>query len=64
MMADSAEGEIANIILLVILWGLAIFLAIKRNEMTAKNYLELGWTFVEPDSKQVKLAMGKLGISV
>lgn len=30
-------------------FGLSIYLAIKGNELTAKNYLELGWNFVEPE---------------
>jgi len=42
--------------------GLNIFLAIKGNEMTAKNFLEQGWVFSEPESDAVKIAKGKWGI--
>ncbi|MDR2056010.1 MAG: hypothetical protein LBQ10_09125 [Desulfovibrio sp.] len=42
--------------------GLSIFLGIKGNEMTAKNYLESGWMFAEPDSQQTKMAKSRWGI--
>ena len=32
--------------------------------MTAKNYLELGWNFTNPDSDEVKFAEGKWGINI
>lgn len=46
----------------VIGFGLNIFIAIKGNELTAKNYLELGWEFTEPDSDMVRMAKGKWGL--
>jgi hypothetical protein len=48
----------------LILFGLSIFVAIKGNEMTAKNYLENGWTFVEPDSEITKMAKMQWGITI
>jgi hypothetical protein len=45
------------------MFGLQIFVAIKGNEMTAKNYLKNGWTFVEPDSKLTKMAKMRWGIT-
>jgi hypothetical protein len=50
--------------LYIVMFGLQNFVAIKGNEMTAKNYLEKGWTFVEPDSKQTKMAKMRWGITV
>jgi hypothetical protein len=36
--------------------GLAIFLGMKGNEITAKQYLEDGWQFAEPDSDATRYA--------
>lgn len=44
--------------------GMAIFFGIKGNEMTAKNYLELGWEFCNPGSDEVKMAKAKWGINI
>ena len=58
-------GDIAIIgssILNIIFLCLNVFLAIKGNEMTAKNYLEHGWIFTDPDSDAVRMAKGKWGI--
>ena len=52
----------AHIILSLAFLGLEIFVGIKGNELTAKNYLELGWEFTEPDSDVVKMAKGKWGL--
>ncbi len=32
--------------------------------MTAKNYLELGWEFLYPESNEVKFAKMKWGINI
>jgi hypothetical protein len=58
-----AGGTIAGGMFFVFL-GLEIWIGIKGNEMTAKNYLELGWTFVDPDNEAAKFAKGKWGIAV
>jgi hypothetical protein len=42
---------------------LQIYLAIKGNELTAKNYLEHGWEFAEPDSDMVRFARVQWGLS-
>ena len=58
-------GEARVIIVLplyIVMFGLQSFVAIKGNKMTAKNYLENGWTFVEPDSKLTKMAKMRWGI--
>ena len=44
--------------------GLQIWLGIKGNEMTAKNYLEQGWLFADPQSDTAKFAQRKWGILV
>lgn len=44
--------------------GFSIFFGIKGNEMTAKNYLENGWVFVEPEAEATKIAKLKWGISI
>lgn len=44
--------------------GLQVFLGIKGNEMTAKNYLEHDWVFVNPDSEFIREAKIRWGISV
>lgn len=44
--------------------GLCIWIAIKGNELTAKNYLERGWEFSNPDTDIVKVAKAKWGLAV
>ena len=56
------EGAPAEYGMLLIFLGLEIFIGIKGNEYTAKNYLELGWEFTDPDSEVVKMAKGKWGL--
>jgi len=43
--------------------ALAIWIGIKGNELTAKNNLEKGWVFAEPESDATKFARGKWGLS-
>ncbi|RBQ26354.1 hypothetical protein [Arcobacter sp. CECT 9188] len=52
------------IILNLIFLGLQIWLGTKGNELTAKNYLELGWKFTDIDSNETKYAKEKWGIRV
>lgn len=64
--AETRGEEIAAAIYVLsyfVLLGIIIFLAIKGNELTAKNYIEQGWVFVDPESETVKMAKGKWGIS-
>jgi Protein of unknown function (DUF2628). len=60
---DEMEALGISIAMMLLLLGMNIFLGIKGNEMTAKNYLEQGWEFIEPDSELVKAAKGKWGIA-
>ena len=50
------------LILQLVFIGLSIWLGIKGNEMTAKNLLEKGYEFVDPDSDLAKYAKGKWGL--
>ena len=43
--------------------GLSAWMALKGNQLTAKNYLELGWVMVDPDSTDARLAKEKWGLS-
>jgi Na+-driven multidrug efflux pump len=43
--------------------GLSIYFGLNGNELTAKNYLENGWTFLDPDGEITKMAKAKWGIS-
>lgn len=47
-----------------IIIGLSVFLGIKGNEITAKNYLELGWEFVDNNSELVQYAQRKWNINI
>lgn len=57
-------STIANISSFATWLGLLIWFGIKGNEMTAKNYLELGWHFTNPESDEVKIAKAKWGINI
>lgn len=58
------EAIVLKVVMTLFFMGFSIWLAIKGNEMTAKNYLEQGWMFVEPESEITKLAKMRWGISV
>ncbi len=60
-----AGGDVAATALLTVcaFLGLLIFLGIKGNEMTAKNYLEQGWRFAEPNSEAADFACRTWGIA-
>lgn len=48
----------------IIFLVLSIWMALKGNKMTAKAYLEQGWTFDEPDSEEVIYAKKKWGFNI
>lgn len=55
--ASSPQGGAAiQLVMFLILLGLSIWTGTKGNEMTAKNLLEQGWQFAEPESDSVKFA--------
>ena len=64
IMQNEEEALGLMILLNLVFLGLQIWLGIKGNEMTAKNYLELGWNFTNPDSDEVKFTKGKWGINI
>jgi hypothetical protein len=43
--------------------GLSIWIGRKGNEMTAKNYLDRGWVFVNPDSLTTQVARQRWGLT-
>lgn len=53
---DDGERLMSNLVVSAVVTGLSIWLGVKGNEITAKNYLENGWEFVEPDSEPVRIA--------
>ena len=59
---DRALG--VQLLMFLTFLGLEIWIGIKGNEMTAKNYLENSWVFVNPDDEVTKMAKAKWGISV
>ena len=64
IMQNEEEALGLMILLNLVFLCLQILLGIRGNEMTAKNYLELGWNFTNPDSDEVKFAKGKWGINI
>ncbi|AVJ29090.1 hypothetical protein CLM73_19290 [Achromobacter spanius] len=54
---------IAVLIHAAIYLGLQLYMSIKGNELTAKNYLEKNWTFVDPESEDTALAKQRWGIT-
>lgn len=53
---DAAILGMAYLIMVLIQLGLYVFIAIKGNEMTAKNLLEKGWKFAHPDAIETQAA--------
>jgi hypothetical protein len=53
-----AAGLIYIALTIAFLW-LQVFLGVKGNELTAKNYLQQGWVFTLPDNEGVTLAKHK-----
>lgn len=63
-LASAEDGAFVLLAISLVGIGLQVFLAIKGNEMTAKNYLENGWTFVEPEGELTRLAKARWDITV
>lgn len=58
------ERDIIEGFLFIIFIGLQIFIGVKGNELTAKNYLEKDWIFVDLESEFTKIAKMKWGINI
>ena len=56
---ESETATIFYVLLQFIFIGLMTFMGIKGDELTAKNYLEQGWEFVDGDSEAVQQAKRK-----
>ncbi len=56
----STAGVIALLTEIVIV----VWLGVKGNEYTAKNYLERGWVFARPDSLEAQYAMSRWNIEL
>lgn len=56
-------SQIGDIVISLLNIGLVIWLAIKGNELTVKNYLNHGWVFAEENSDAVAHAKRKWNIS-
>jgi hypothetical protein len=63
MIVRGPDGIFLQGIIFFIMLLLQIWLGIKGNEMTAKNYLESGWEFVDPTDAMTLMAKGKWGIA-
>lgn len=62
LVSQDAEG-VGGATFLVAL-ALQIWLGLKGNEMTAKNYLEQGWEFAEPAAEATRIGRERWGITV
>ena len=61
---ESETATIFYVLLQFIFIGLMTFMGIKGDELTAKNYLEQGWEFVDGDSEAVQQAKRKWNIQI
>lgn len=57
------DGVVVFGALSIVIFGLAIYIGIKGNELTARKYLTRGWKFADRDSESAKRAMEKWGIT-
>lgn len=62
MPGDPGHVGIYVLTQLVIQLGLMIWLGLKGNEYTAKNYLERGWQLTQPDAVETRYALQAWGI--
>ncbi len=59
VLSDTDEANGLTILLTVIGVGLAVYFGVKGNELTAKNYLENGWEFANPEDRATEFAKMK-----
>lgn len=64
MITDEGMSAMAFLVIFLTSLVLMVWLAIKGNEMTAKNLLELGWEFADAASDTTRYAKGKWGITI
>jgi hypothetical protein len=63
LVTHQAMPDVATVISIAFV-PLSIWIGCKGNEMTAKNYLDIGWILAEPDSEFTKTAMQHWGINI
>jgi hypothetical protein len=63
MLPDTAHSAGTYLFLCLVFFSLQIWIAVKGNEMTAKNLLENGWSFSSPNSQESRFAMTKWNLS-
>ena len=61
---ESESAAIIYLFLQFIFIELMTFMGIKGDELTAKNYLEQGWEFVDNDSEVVQKAKRKWNMHI
>ena len=61
---ESETATIFYVLLQFIFIVLMTFMGIKGDELTAKNYLEQGWEFVDNDSEVVQKAKRKWNMHI
>ncbi|MEW6123046.1 MAG: hypothetical protein AB1698_10580 [Pseudomonadota bacterium] len=57
--AEQAVIVLTYLFSVLIQFGLYVFMAIKGNELTAKNLLEKGWKFAHPEAVETQFAKHK-----
>jgi hypothetical protein len=57
--SDNPAAQLMLILVDILAFALAIFMGRKGNEITAKNYLTLGWRFTDPNSEITRFAKMK-----
>jgi hypothetical protein len=60
---DTAQSAGTYLLLCLVFLALQIWIAVKGNEMTAKNLLEKGWSFSSPNTQESRFAMMKWNLS-
>lgn len=60
---NEADAGIFAVSLSIVFIGLQVWVGLKGNEMTAKNYLEQGWEFSSPASDEASYARTKWGLA-
>jgi hypothetical protein len=59
--SEDVDSSVA--VLFIVAVGLQIYMGIKGNELTAKNYLETGWELTEPDAPLTQYAKKQWGLA-
>ena len=63
ILPDTAHSAGVYLLLCLVFLALQIWIAVKGNEMTAKNLLENGWSFSNPNTQESRFALTKWNLS-